>query len=714
MIKQLKDLFDAYSKITWLPESIKNQVIFYLFLTGILITMLNYMRNIIQKIMLLHNQKLLNKDLHPYYSNSDVVSCTKYYISTKYQNISPSEDEEPGRLYIASAKSSLLPLFLKKVFTHSGDNNKYYLILADSGMGKTTLLINLYIQYKNQWRLPFTLPKYDIRLFPIWHKNTFKDIDSIEDPKNTILLLDAFDEDIEAQKNYKARLSEILENTDKFRAIVITCRTQFFPSQKEEPHETGYFSGGDFGQYKFQKLYLSVFTDKDVSKYLRKRYSLFELAKRRKAKKIAKNCPNLVVRPMLLSYINELIYSNNTYKYSFQIYQALIEQWISRESKKPYVSTRFKNEELFKLTLKKFSQKLAVDLYKKRRERNGFSISKGEEFSEGVLSLADIESVNFTENDGKSRSLLNRNADGNYKFSHKSILEYFLANEFFSDDDFFCSFDFQGMDAANRFYEEMITVEIGKSKGTYKSATQEENPIASIDVKNLNKIELLKLIDFENVSPVLLSGLRNIKEIILLNENKMQLLYKMYFYFYFYSPDLNFLEELNEALGKLRLNNIVERLKLKDRINARAHFNITEAYDLYSIYKKPDNSLNFLKSENLNLENILRKIGKLEIFQRLERMSRSIVFDIQKIPKRIEMLILYNEMKEIDNNRNKNSRDVDRLIYIKNKLISFEGANLKSIEKEVFKLETDLNYINIRLGQIKKLKNNIPKCNVYY
>ena len=106
------------------------------------------------QLLILHkNQKLLNRNLSPFFSQSDVDKATRYYIPTKFQNVSPSEDDEPNKKYIASAKQKIIPLFLKIVFKKNSDDNKYYLILADSGMGKTTFMINLYLSYKNKLKI---------------------------------------------------------------------------------------------------------------------------------------------------------------------------------------------------------------------------------------------------------------------------------------------------------------------------------------------------------------------------------------------------------------------------------------------------------------------------------------------------------------------------------------------------------------------------------
>lgn len=289
------------------------------------------------------------------------------------------------------------------------------------------------------------------------------EIDKIKEKENTILLLDAFDEDLEAVDDYKKRFNHILSKVHKFREIVITCRTQFFPSEKEEPDRTGYFTGGEKGEYRFQKIYLSVFDDKAVTKYLRKRFSLvFQYGKYRRAKEIAKKSPNLVVRPMLLSYIEDLVKSEKNYNFSFQIYEEMIDKWLDRESKKPRIAAKFKNEEQLKEALKTFSQKLAVYLYENREKHGGYFLPKGKTFDEGILTIADIEGENMSisAHIGKTKSLLNRDAAGNYKFSHKSILEYFLAKELTHLDGFYTAFNFTGMDQAQRFYGEMCQIPI--------------------------------------------------------------------------------------------------------------------------------------------------------------------------------------------------------------------------------------------------------------
>jgi hypothetical protein len=386
---------------------------------------------------LLHRrkQRFLSRNLNPWFSDEEIDRATRYYIPTYYQNVSPALDEEPGRFHIASATAKLIPLFTKKVFHKTGPKNKFFLILADAGMGKTTFMINLYLKYKRQWML--LRPKYDIVLFPLGRPEVLEELDKIDDKDkaNTILLLDAFDEDTKALGDYKQRMSDILNKAWRFRAVVITCRTHFFPSEKEQPYLTSQYQfGGEGGEYTFQHLYVSVFSDWDVLRYLHKRFNVLNPLNWKKlwqAWQLTRKSQNLIVRPMLLSHIRDLVKQNRNYEYSYQVYEALIDEWIDRESRKPGIREKYGSVEAFKEKIKIFSQELAVDMYNNREKRGGLFIRYDEPFfSETGMSLSGLEEdwskAVVKESELRSRALLNRNAE-EYKFAHKSILEYFIA-----------------------------------------------------------------------------------------------------------------------------------------------------------------------------------------------------------------------------------------------------------------------------------------------
>jgi len=429
--QSLLDLISSFLIGIGLPTSNVTKItglFAFVFLLIIIITQLN---SLFKYVIIKIKSRSTVKDLHPFYSKVDIENATKYYIKTKFQNVSPSEDEEPGRNYISAAREPLIPLFVNKVFKNKSDNNKYYLVLADSGMGKTTFMINLYLTYKFKAQSFFSNYKYDIKLFPLGHPNTFNKIKEMSPEKksNTILLLDAFDEDNYAALDYKKRLNEILDMVWEFRVVIITCRTHFFPSSKNEPKETGRFKfGPDGGQYSFQKIYISVFSEIDIKKYLTTKYSsilFIKSSKYLKALSIVLKSPNLMMRPMLLSRIEDLLTSDTAIQYDFQIYKVLIDNWIKRESNKPYIIAKYDSKYASMLYL--FSRSLARHLYENRKmDEQYLSLSVNDIIDNpNGLQMIDIDAITikYDSHDQKCNSLLNRNAIGEYKFSHKSFYE---------------------------------------------------------------------------------------------------------------------------------------------------------------------------------------------------------------------------------------------------------------------------------------------------
>ncbi len=455
------------------------------------------------ELWILCKQRKQLRDLHPFYTEQEILYATQYYIETKCQSIAPSKDEEPGRTHAFAPREDIIPFFLNKALKPANtDECRFYIVLADSGMGKTTFLINLYLRYINQ----FVKPPYQIRLFPLGYPNIDKKIEKIsdEDKKNTILLLDAFDEDIKAVQDYRTRLQAIIKLVSEFREVVITCRTQFFPSEEEEPKETGVLRfGPKGGQHVFRKLYLSPFDEKDIQTYLTKRFPWFQRAKRRKAQQIVMSCPNLMVRPMLLSYIEDLLQNPRPYTATYMVYAELINKWVERETDK---APSGRNEHYMK-ELYQFSRDIAVDLYRCRVERQGSLMMS----SKDIQPFAEKHDITLSVMEMKSKSLLNRNAYGEYKFSHKSVMEYFLAEEAFFNEDFRKELDFEGMDQAEVFFNEMIWKELtvpffsqSDVSGEYSIKDGKVNILTKLPEKLLSEVTYLTLYDWKTSDKVLL------------------------------------------------------------------------------------------------------------------------------------------------------------------------------------------------------------------
>ncbi|MFQ5630750.1 MAG: hypothetical protein ACE5I1_18420, partial [bacterium] len=224
------------------------------------------------------------RDLAPYFDYQKVKASRELFIPTQFQNQSPTHEEEPEFSHRFVSKSPLIPFFLKTAFNEKKESDKFYLVLADSGMGKTTFMINLYVHYTAF--LNFRR-KYKIRLYPFGDARILEQIRKIktDEARDTILLLDAFDEDrklippekpdgLTDDERFRRRLDEIIEAVRDFREVVITSRTQYFPGQEDKPYELKIPRFDDKGFHTLAKFYLSPFDSKEIARYLRKKYGV--------------------------------------------------------------------------------------------------------------------------------------------------------------------------------------------------------------------------------------------------------------------------------------------------------------------------------------------------------------------------------------------------------------------------------------------------------
>ncbi|MGH7496583.1 MAG: DUF1566 domain-containing protein [bacterium] len=359
------------------------------------------------------------------YTPEDILRATTYYIRPNCQQIDPAGGEE-SRL-LAPVQEDLFQA-VDRILASPNDY-KYAILLADSGMGKTSFVLNYYAYHWRYWR---KRARFDLAIVPLGIKDADKHIQALleakstdkqtqknVDPKNTVLFLDALDEDARAIHNHRERLGQLLELSRAFRQVLISCRTQFFLKDEEIPRETGVIrlgvtSAGQAREYMFYKLYLSPFSEAQVDDYLQQRFPIWRQQRRRRAREIVKKISDLIARPMLLAHIQELVDSGKSIQYAFQLYEEVVEAWLKREQ--PFVP---------KETLRRFSELLAVDLYLKREARESERVPETELEPLAVQFGIKLEGWQL-----RGRSLLNRDAVGNFKFAHRSIMEYLFVKRF--------------------------------------------------------------------------------------------------------------------------------------------------------------------------------------------------------------------------------------------------------------------------------------------
>ncbi len=340
----------------------------------------------------------------------DPVEIAKYYVEPDCQERNTADRSEGEHVVSREPVMKKIDQFFSCTVDHHGENQLFF--LSDAGMGKTALLTMLKLRHLTAfWPLKkgCVLKKLG--------KTTLDEVSAIKNKMETILLLDSLDEDATAYGRVKERLLEILESTQHFFRVIITCRTQFFPKLEEDLMERlGWVSIDGFN---CPVKYLSFFDDEMVTKYLNKRFpKKFGLLPPKKeieeARKVIEKMGYLRCRPMLLSYIENLMKSplikehNNEYR----IYDALIQSWLYRDQQKI--------KEISVENLLDACIILAVYMQVKGKR----SIDE-EDLNCLIDKIAQVKPVKRIE--VKGRSLLNLNSKGEYRFSHYSIQEFLVA-----------------------------------------------------------------------------------------------------------------------------------------------------------------------------------------------------------------------------------------------------------------------------------------------
>lgn len=392
----------------------------------------------------------------------------RQYIETQFLSTPPHEFDEPNKATTATTREPM-DKFCDRIFKENNPNERVYMVLAGSGMGKTTFMVNVFCRYvkQNMTRKGMNL---DIRLLRLDDEKVLDDIKKISEdgsikPEKTILLLDALDENRYASGNFVEFKQKLEDAMEPFGLVMITCRDQFFDNEKSIPTSTSWVSvTKDKNLISYNKIYISPFSDEDIKRYLALKYK--KRKKRKQASQIAEKCKVLMARPLLLSYMDDLLDGNFEFKTIYEIYRVLIDKWLQREVNK-IQSEEARSEQ--KKVLYHFSVRIARTIYENWKDTKSMLLSP--EQMESFMTRFNYSKVPY---ELKRRSLINRNVSGYYKFAHKSFLEFFLAQEYFHNPT--SNFEFEGMDMARRFYEEMCISDFGD--------WQENDYIKLVQVKN--------------------------------------------------------------------------------------------------------------------------------------------------------------------------------------------------------------------------------------
>jgi WD40 repeat protein len=268
-----------------------------------------------------------------------------------------------------------------------------------------------------------------------------------------LLIFDGFDEMAQkvifdvAYSNF-SKIAELAE--PKKSKVMLTCRTEFFRTHEQEKEILL-----DIDKRKnFGIIYLREFDDEQIKKFLQKRVPLIEKQKKVKGWKYYYqriqeifDLKDLAKRPVLLElivkYLPQLVKKGEKINAS-TLYDTTIHEEIKRRLK--VGKTVIKRDDRIKLM-----KLLATWMY------NHDKLSL---YYKDIPELLDLKAhfdlkprtdIEYHLNDFLTCSFLNRDTEGNYRFSHKSFVDFLVASKFKDDIE---------KDYKNDFFQKTITYEV--------------------------------------------------------------------------------------------------------------------------------------------------------------------------------------------------------------------------------------------------------------
>jgi hypothetical protein len=341
------------------------------------------------------------------FSPTEIRSATTKYVWPNCSAVDPSDQPDLRNV-------TVLAPALKTVSEILGEKHAraHMILLADSGMGKTTFCLNFYAEEMRK------RPKRRRRvaIVPLGRPDAINQIASIKDKRNTVLILDAFDEDPQAIDKPYDRLAALMSEAANCPWVLVTCRSQFFPSDHEIPTSSGVMYAGPRGagkgrEYPLRKLFLAPFSEKQVHAYIRSHFPWWRFGsfgRRKLAMETIHSIGELAVRPMLLELVPDLVREHLSVRELFGLYEYMLQKWLERE--RGWVDGN---------VLLTVSKLLAVDLYLQQMRGGDDRMLAEDLHAKAIARGSPIKQWELN-----SRSLLNRDTHGYFKFAHRSILEH--------------------------------------------------------------------------------------------------------------------------------------------------------------------------------------------------------------------------------------------------------------------------------------------------
>lgn len=269
----------------------------------------------------------------------DPEELVKFYAEPHLQERSPADRRRGLHAPVPRQSAfSLLNCFLDGGQPRNRDGSHQMFLLADAGMGKSSLLFMI----KLMQLAGFWPPGCRCELFRLGGGDTLAQIAAIDGKSDTVLLLDGLNEDRVARGRVHARLLDLLDASWGFRRVIITCRSHFFPDVLSSP--AGQLLIRGLAGYNCPVLHLSPLDGRQVHALIRKKLSWsgssylglqsFGAARQRtRAFQLLDQIDDLQHCPLLIQQIEILLEAADERRYwnLYTIYETLLQRWLDRK-----------------------------------------------------------------------------------------------------------------------------------------------------------------------------------------------------------------------------------------------------------------------------------------------------------------------------------------------------------------------------------------------
>lgn len=347
------------------------------------------------------------------------------------------------------------------------DKKNFLTLLGDFGTGKTSFSIHYFIFHAKKYlnketeRIPIfiSLKNYPGKLniesfilkefYELFNISLFfANFQDLSLKGKFFFIIDGFDEmaslsaKVITEENFKeltkltfenllfmTKKSGVRHNANK---VFLTCRTHYFFTDIQEreilqaDYTIIYRNYATKSNYEITRINLKEFDDNQIEEYIYKNTNNKETTK--EILEIIKNTYNLEelsTRPILLKMIIETLPTLKVQKIinAASLYKVYTNNWIEWDDWRSQMTSEGKRVFMWKLAVKMFEKGGDFSLHYTKLDRPEENYLKKD---------IKIEDSDYYKYETTTCSFLNRSSEGNYKFIHKSFMEYFLAEYYFN------------------------------------------------------------------------------------------------------------------------------------------------------------------------------------------------------------------------------------------------------------------------------------------